>query len=421
MSDLACFPLMHDECVEISVKTVVEDEPRGRQVVEMTSFEKLIHTALGLEKDPLNEHSYAFSFQCCAKDGMDKDHSYFSQSSQSEQNVTDSDRDRVLPDHVYFSSNLSRTSSFKKKKKKNMQFSSNDNLLQSSYEGEKLTVLPHYRSNDSALDLTSCDTISEQYLSHENINVRTIDVRTEPRLISGISDPDISRMTIESSSSMPSSPNFKFSVVDHSYSHESLERSASKMDIVSLFLDHPYDYCEKKSNSLNALAQSDSLKRGLSNDDLSLVNNGQLKRQDFKNSPFLDHSYQSIERQRGRNNRDTVASDTKQINEIDKLQKKMFSQCLDHTYEQHPGGKKLLTPRPKGSKETVQMEMDNDTDHSYVIPSEDCEMEEDVGSSSDSGTESLNEDDDGEVLPVLDRLTHCRSLQNFRKEHAYVK
>ena len=425
MTDVTFFPFAEDECLEVSVKTNYEEQPRGSSAVAMTSFEKLVHTALGLEKDPMNEHSYAFHKGVSARDGMDKDHSYFSQRSKTETSPEKKGATNLLPDHGYFSKLFPRAGSLKDKKKKSLRFSSQEDVMSDNSFGDTsrecgnnlVVVSQHYRSNDSALDMTSSDSVSDQYLSNENINLQTVDVHTEPRVNLCVSDPDISKMTIESSVSLPNSPNVKMNILDHCYSHESIKIQTSKMDVVSLFLDHTYDNCDEKS----AHTKSTNWKRGLSNDDLVLGSNSRSREMNLKNSPFLDHSYQSMQRSRKFKTSDMCNTSDQKTNFMEhKNKSNTFNLSLfDHTYEDTKDTK--VSKQQCASTENLTMDTE-ESDHSYVIPSADCEMMDgsSLESQSDSGTESLNGDEEPMSLTTEKNVT-TRCLQNFHKEHAYVK
>jgi hypothetical protein len=68
---------MEDECAEIFLKTE-KNKPRDTfcecDRKEMTSFERLVHTAIALGGDPRDKHSYAYSDRKKSKEGIDKDY-----------------------------------------------------------------------------------------------------------------------------------------------------------------------------------------------------------------------------------------------------------------------------------------------------------------------------------------------------------
>lgn len=423
-----CNAFIHDDCVEILVNTDIINDLTARgsanEQSTMSSFETLVNTALALEDDPRNEHSYAYTLKKSAQEGKDKDHSYASDS-------------KLLHRKV--------------------QSLSEEDLCQSSHSDNRSIMLPHYLSNDSALDVTGFDTISDKCLSCENIHLKTVDVFTHECILPGISDPDISKMTLQSCSDTNESQISKKSSVvkklsvDHTYSHD--EKPTDKVPL----LDHSYDQSKKR------LPSSSGVKRGRSSDDIDIIGMSGFKKKDFKNSPFLDHLYQSVEIQKKTimNNKDVIDLEPEK-NSIRKLSAKKPSQrkrdhsnrdvdtenaldvhntddhnqrrvrldnkyqlesCLDHTYEQIADTSTEICVNKffvqVGDQSHDQELKTEQTDHSYVITekynnqssAEECSHLE----LSDSGTESLNEDEDNCIASTFIRLV------TMHKDHAYVK
>lgn len=444
-----CVNLVEDECAEISVNTE-EVEPRGNLAQNerrMTSFETLVHTALALEEDPRDEHSYAYSDRKKSKESMDKDHCYYSGSK--------------LDSH------------------RKIQSLSEENLFAPAQSDvfDRYFVLPHYRSNDSALDVTGFDTISDKCLSFENIHVKTVDVFTENCILPGVSDPDLSRMTIEgqadasSSLSLPNSPSFGFSVEDHSYSYSSCILSEQNRE--TLLKDHAYnnlprvnsqdrqrfllDHSYGNRKRRDSLPASVGIKRGRSNDDLSLLGSCNFKRKDFSKSPFLDHTYQSVEMQNvqakyssKRNkaimkmNKNLPMSKSETENKAAKENKDRNSSQTDYVYKQTLFQNKLLIDHTyeEITDSTADMPLQgfisqaqgiavselahifgeiktDNSDHSYVIKKQiddaGCSME-----LSDSGTESLNEEEDAEAPFSFSEYVDTH-VNKGHMEHPYFK
>ncbi|XP_045205281.2 uncharacterized protein LOC123557711 [Mercenaria mercenaria] len=459
-----CTNVIEDECAEISVNTEVV-EPRGtfaeNEQRKMTSFETLVHTALALEEDPRDEHSYAYSDKKVFQESMDKDHCYYSGSK--------------LDSHRKIQSLSDENLSIPPRK--------NDFI-------DKNFLLPHYRSNDSALDVTGFDTISDKCLSSENIHVKTVDVFTENCILPGVSDPDLSRMTIKSqtSFSLPNSPpSSEISVIDHSYSYIMSEQKVSEQNRMSLLKDHAYnnfskinshekpkvllDHSYGNGKRRDSLPSNVGVKRGRSNDDLSLLGSYSFKRKDFTKSPFLDHSYQSVQlrneqtqtikRQSSKRNKSVVKESVVKTdkcmqrhgNEIDSKEIEISSSpktyivkrallpnrlLMDHTYEEITD---TTVDMPTGFVTKVQAVVETElaqmfdeirtdkSDHSYVIKN--CESTNIDSSSeelSDSGTESLNEEEEENLnIPVNKRVQshvdkeHKQVQPHTDKEHSRVQ
>lgn len=399
-----------EDCVEILVKTDYSDPPRGKENTfdrTMTSFETLVHTALALEGDPRNEHSYACTDKKSALNGMDKDHCYA------------------------FCSKLANRW-HRKSSSLSYEDLSTDPADTSDRNMLIPFMLPHYRSNDSALDVTGFDTISDKCHSFENINVKTVDVFSEKCILPGLSDPDLSRMTIEGHADETSSslPNRLQSNMDHSYSQKF-----------------------KDSFPKNA-----GVKRGHSNDNINIFDeNYVLKRKDFTKSPFLDHSYQAVEWQKIKaspsqepdrckytsnvsshgtdSSSQTIAGSGKCESDLktDKDDVMLMTSIafpnqpfLDHTYEEMsdstaelPLTDLIIQTRKNSTEGGISLFTENktDSDHSYVLLQQKDVCDDkcvDGDSLSDSGTESLNEEDSNLSF------TNERYVTAYR-DHAYVK
>jgi hypothetical protein len=325
---------------------------------------------------------------------------------------------------------------------------SEENLAQDTKDDkyyDKNLILPQYRSNDSALDVTSFDSISDKCQSYENINVHTVDVFSDKCILPGISDPDLSRMSIQSQVEVETWQGMlqeKQLPIDHSYCCNFLGNENHPLhNQHTLFKDH--------GNS--------GVKRGHSNDDLTLLNHNYFKRKDFKKSPFLDHTYQSVELQSAnsickhvKGQQTTATEQMKVDNSCNRRTSDAQSQTpqnliapsssvmsihffpkqpfLDHTYEDFEDATADISlsefiRRAKSEiisgvkRPTIEMTetKTEKSDHSYVIKSENCDFENACSCSptlSDSGTESLNEDEIEEV-PV--------TVEMCMKEHPYSK
>lgn len=448
-----CSSLIDEECAEILVNTE-EVEPRGtfaeNEQHNMTSFETLVHTALALEEDPRDEHSYAYSDKKVSQESMDKDHCYYSgrklQSHRKVQSLSDEDLFTSTQSHIF---------------------------------GDKHFILPHYRSNDSALDVTGFDTISDKCLSFENIHVKTVDVCTESCILPGVSDPDLSRMSIQSradvetSFSLPNSPPISGkSVTDHSYSHK--VTATVEQNKLTLLKDHAYnnysirklrgraqefllDHSYGNQTRRDILPASVGVKRGRSNDDLSLLGSCSFKRKDFKKSPFLDHTYESVELQKSHATQKQLSKQNKTVEMIESRDNKREDESnsftpkaikisesnnkivyaikpilfhnqslMDHTYEEITDStadfpltdfmRRAQRPSTCGLAHIFSEPVTDQSDHSYVINKELDDFSSTCSSSeSDSGTESLNEDEEEELSALLNKCV------NPHKEHPYFK
>ncbi|XP_060603940.1 uncharacterized protein LOC132756814 [Ruditapes philippinarum] len=433
-----CTNLTEDECAEILVKTE-EVEPRGTfcecDRKEMTSFERLVHTAIALEGDPRDEHSYAYSDKKKSKEGMDKDHSY------------------------YFGSRLD---SYCHRKIQSLSY---ENLVVPSTKSsfnDKYFILPHYRSNDSALDVTGFDNISEKCLSVDNLNVKTVDVFTQNCILPGVSDPDLSMMSIQgrTSFSLPNSPpSSEIFVKDHSYvmlvpDYRALREKCIKENRECLYKDHTYiNYSQKHVKRRDSLPSNVGIKRGRSNDDLSLLGSNNFKRKDFTKSPFLDDSYQSVEvKKEHTQDEKTCASKcdkevVKVFKDITQFKlpnkpdtenesgKTLFVKqgllpghlLMDHTYEEMTDSSVDV---PSGLMTKTQAVVENElakmfgeiktekSDHCYVTLKTEVIDSEPDNSCSDSGTESLNEEDE---FHVTDNKPIHSLADKQHKEHPYFK
>lgn len=428
--------ILHDNCVEVLVKTDTELLPRGpvsRNVNDLSSFDKLIHAALHLDTDTLLEHNYSFH----GKD-VRVEHSYSSadrvghRKTQSEDDLTFIKSVKWV-DHSYFK--YKNLTDWKEHHSSQEDLSHSDSYKTLGPLVTDIGITTQYRSNDSALDVTGFDTVSDKCLSQDSIHLKTVDVFTQPQINSGISDPDISKMTIASetetlSTSLPINPSNIGNIFDHTYSH----KTAKVVDKDAVF-DHTYNTSNKSHERRDSLPTTVGVKRGRSNEDLKVL---YLKRQDFKKSPFLDQSYQLLEKNKTcrrhgslkhRRKGKLSESDADECNQ--KHQKnpscsdsKIF---LDHSY----GGIESAELRSAGSDKTKrihrgetlnpQAEYKNDkSDHSYVIP-KDTEISEEVyspGALSDSGTESLNDEEEAEMSSTFERLLTCIAQS---QDHNYVK
>ena len=247
----------------VKISTGTESAGLGRRAPEIK----------GTTKD---EHSYAYSLNKQAFEGKEKDHCY-------------SYKDRVIMN--------ARPHSM-----------SDDSLSDSEKSDDHYGyLLPHYQSSDSALDVTGFDSISEKCLSTENLNVKTVDVFTERCILPGKSDPDISKMTLQSStdfvkpSSLPTSFQNELSgkrmIMDHNYSSFAKlfaeKDSSPSLSSWSPLQDHSYNLCDGGQQLVSV-----GLKRGRSIETVDHIDHIDLNIPEttrVSKSPFLDHTYQSEE------------------------------------------------------------------------------------------------------------------------------
>lgn len=443
--------ILQDDCAEVLVKTEIDGEPRGETVEELSSFEKLVHTALALEKDPLTEHDYAISNMVY----LMKDHSYSSVSLDPKRRAYRDMREGTClgkTDHCYFHRHTD-DDVLKDQSSSAENISSQDGYknctpLLSGKLADNTSLLKQYRSADSALDVTGFDMVSDKCLSEESIDLRTVDVFTEQQMFSGISDPDISKMSIESesttlSSSLPENPFSVGKSLDHTYSN-------SISGCIETNRDHTYNSSDKVSTRRDSLPTAVGVKRGLSNEDLSLTNLLYFKRQDFKKSPFLDQSYPLLEKKNfnecAQKNRKRETTRKMDIQNVYKIAQEIgfksyatYSESnqtlLDHTYEEINDTancfkvsdlmRRMNRDDCKSSiftsSEDINGSTNDKTDHSYVMPKdEDSVIDMYTSSSSalsDSGTESLNEEEEVEMSLTFERLMTNMAT---KKDHTYV-
>jgi len=425
--------ILQGECAEILVKTDSETLPRGDDCRNFSSFEKLIHAAIGLEKDALKEHDYAFhnTPKFCVR----KDHSYSSKKqhrkTQSVENLTVANKPL---DHCYYKCLDTRQVSqcYIKGKWKNynsMCFPDDSFISYNSQESTNyIRCIPHYRSNDSALDVTGFDTVSDKCLSTDNIHLKTVDVITEAQIFSGISDPDISKMTIASETETMSTSLLKnpsMNVFDHTYSHITAEKDA--------VFDHTYNTYDKSNERRESFPSSAGIKRLRSNENLNLSKMAFFKRQDFKKSPFLDQSYELLDRQKLCRKHGSLKHrkrDKTRENDIEanhhRQQRSLKSGVsepnqilLDHTYGEVEDSTDDIVNQIQKSEKTEHNTLDFKNrwyDHSYV--KESLKKMDSMEALSDSGTESLNDEEEAEMSTTFERMLSCIAKT---KDHTYVK
>lgn len=424
-----CKNRIEDESAEILLSTDVE-RPRGHSTREkqMTSFETLVHTALALKNDPRNEHSYA-AYRLPEKrmvcEGLNKE----------------------LKDHCYYFGSTGRIPRFSHRRAQSLSVSE-ENLTEDTTNVNfyyKQLIQPQYLSNDSALDVTGFDSMSEKCQSFGNL--QSVEMLETQCILPGISDPDLSRMSIQTQFEVNTLA--EVSGDKRSPDDRELELEHNKH---SLLKDHAYNAgAHRKKDSLPV---NSGVKRGHSNDDLIRLNHNYFKRKDFKNSPFLDHSYQSLEVQHGSLSNNAVSRNIRGKNsvhpesaklEIVKKNSNQSSQLqhdtashsvinvvycpkqlfLDHTYEEFVDAsanisfsefmEKLQEEGKSGVQHSPLQTKTDRSDHSYVIKR--CVRDFDCSSlsssvPSDSGTESLK---DEELDENPDTFEVCL------KEHKYSK
>ena len=357
----------------------------------VSSLLTLANTAIGMEQDAKDDHCYAFNDEKSCVEGREKDHNYSTNSK------------------PWFMGH-----------RKTQSFSELNNLntseLESDMHGSSHLYLPHYQSNDSALDVTGFDTISRKCISYENIDMKTVDVLTGKCILPGTSDPDISRMTLGSnlklnaqSVSVPNSPPL-------SELRTTLEHNYSKDNILTRLWnpthDHSYDSVIGSKHSV----MGTELKPQQSIEKMNKIYPTSTYSETFTKSPFLDHTYQS------------VCNRTKKDIERAWRKERFFSAdrvfpdspFLDHSYEtvvDTDDQMEILNPgfvRNRSSSFSAYGPAHEifRSDHSYVIKTKEDTVS--MSCDSDSGTESFTEE------TADDPPTSFGSLVSLQKDHAYV-
>ena len=374
----------------------------------MSSLLTLANTAIGMEQDAKDDHCYAFNDEKSCLEGREKDHNYSTNSKS------------------WFMGH-----------RKTQSFSELNILNTAEFEtdtqGNSHLYLPHYQSNDSALDVTGFDTISKKCISYENIDMKTVDVLTG-RILPGTSDPDISRMTLGSnlklnaqSISVPNSPPLSElrTTLEHNYSKDNVleqlwkqvkeQNSAQilKIDKSPLF-DHSYDSVKGLKHTV--LGMGTEIKPTRSNEKLNKIYPTSTYSETFTKSPFLDHTYQS------------VCNKTKKESERAWRKERFYSAdrifpdspFLDHSYDtvvDTDDQMEIFSPafvRNRSSSFSAYAPAHDifRSDHSYVIKNKDDVLS--MSCDSDSGTESFTEE------TVDEPPTSFGSLVSLQKDHAYV-
>ena len=377
----------------------------------MSSFNSLLtlaNTAIGMEQDAKDDHSYAFNDEKSCLEGREKDHNYSTNSkswfmghrktlSFSELNIfnaAESEKDSVESSHLY---------------------------------------LPHYQSNDSALDVTGFDTISRKCISYENIDMKTVDVLTDKCILPGTSDPDISRMTLGSnlelnaqSFSVPNSPPLGElrTTLEHNYSKENVferlwnykpvkdHQNSAKLDKSPLF-DHSYDSSKEFKHNFKSTGSKHGQCQCI--EKINKIYPTSTYSETFTKSPFLDHTYQSV---CNKTKRDTDSAWRKErIYSADRVFPD--SPFLDHSYDtvvDTDDQMEIFSPafvrnRSSSFSACVPAQDIFRSDHSYVIKNKEDALSMSCGS--DSGTESFTEE-------TADEPPSFGSLVSLQKDHAYV-
>ena len=375
----------------------------------VSSLLTLVNTAKGMEQDAKDDHCYAFSEEKSCFEGREKDHNYSTTSktwfmghrkiqSLSDENIFKSTQNEVAP--------MGQTS---------------------------VMYLPHYQSNDSALDVTGFDTISRKCISYENIDMKTVDVLADTCILPGTSDPDISRMTLGSSFeidatsvSVPSSPQLSElrTTIEHNYSKGNVfEKLWQYKDMKELrtvnknildkspLLDHSYN-----SNKDNNNFPSNSIHRRRSNEQVKKIYPVPFS-QAFTKSPFLDHTYQSVQNQ-AMSMETNVSWKKGLVHSLDRVFPKppfldhSYNTVIDTDHEMETFSPTFIRNRSSSLSAHVPFKGDPRSDHSYVINNEESlSLSQSCGS--DSGTESFTEEAD-DYVP-----TSFGSLVSLQKDHPY--
>lgn len=394
--------------------------PKGKasepEVMEQTAADRvslltLANTAIGMEQDARDDHCYAFNEEKCCLEGREKDHNYSTNSK------------------TWFMGHR-KTQSFSELNIHSSEESEKDFL---NNETSPL-YLPHYQSNDSALDVTGFDSISRKCISYENIDLKTVDVLTEKRILLGISDPDISRMTLGSnlelntqpvSVSMPNSPPLGElrTTIEHNYSKENLferlwnlkpmKEHQNMSDILldrSPLFDHSYDSNKLKHENISSRTTCEqNIKK------VDKIYKASSYSHTFTKSPFLDHTYQSVNKKSNKHLNVSWKKET--ILSSDRVFPK--PPFLDHSYNtviESDEQMEIFSPvfvRNRSSSVSVCVPFQDDSraDHSYVIKDKDDALSMSFGSG--SGTESFTEE-------VDDVPASFGSLVSLQKDHPYV-
>lgn len=372
----------------------------------VSSLLTLVNTAKGMEQDAKDDHSYAFNEEKTCFEGREKDHNY---------------------------STNSKTWFMGHRKTQSLSdvniFKSTENELDSQQNQTAPVYLPHYQSNDSALDVTGFDTISRKCISYENIDMKTVDVFTDRCILPGTSDPDISRMTLGSgfelnssvSVSVPNSPHLSDlrASIEHNYSRGTIferlwnykqtnEQQKIGEDMIdkSPLFDHSYDLNKNKHHSAIS-----GIKNGGSTEKVNKFC------QAFTKSPFLDHTYQSVWSQATNIDINVPWKRGHLVYSSDKVFPK--PPFLDHSYNTVIDDQiEISTPvtsfvrnRSSSVSACVPFQIDPGSDHSYVINNKEDTLSMSCGS--DSGTESFTAETDEDVP------TSFRSLVSLQKDHPY--
>lgn len=374
----------------------------------VSSLLTLVNTAKGMEQDAKDDHCYAFNEEKNCVEGREKDHNY---------------------------STNCKTWFMGHRKTQSLSdvniFKSTENELDFLHNQTAPIYLPHHQSNDSALDVTGFDSISRKCISYENIDMKTVDVFTDKCILPGTSDPDISRMTLGSnfdinlssiSVSVPNSPQLSDlrATIEHNYSrgnvferlwnykeiNEQQKTGESIFDKSPLF-DHSYDLNKDKHSSTIT-----GIKRGRSTEKVNKFCQAPFS-QAFTKSPFLDHTYQSVQNQATCMNIDTNVPWKRGhlVYSSDKVFPK--PPFLDHSYNTVTDDQMEMLVRNRSSSVSacVPFQPDPGSDHSYVIQNKEDTLSMSCGS--DSGTESFTEESD-EDLP-----TSFGNLVSLQKDHTY--
>ena len=377
----------------------------------VSSLLTLVNTAKGMEQDAKDDHCYAFNEEKSSFEGREKDHNY---STTCKTWFMGHRKTQSLSDENIFKS-------------------TNDEV---AFLGQSASVyLPHHLSNDSALDVMGFDTISRKCILYENIDMKTIEVSSERCILPGTSDPDISRMTLGSNfelnstsitGSVPNSPQLSDlrSTLEHNYSkgnvferlwqysREIKEPPARNKTVLdkSPLLDHSYN-----SSKDNVSFPFKHFYRRRSIEQVRKISTVPLS-QAFTKSPFLDHTYQSV-RNQAMNTETNVTWKKGLPHCSDRVFPKppfldhSYNTVIDSDHEMETFSPAFIHNRTSLSAQ-VSLRDDSRSDHSYVINNKEDTLLNSPSCASDSGTESLTEEDD-------DLPTSFGSLVSLQKDHPY--
>ncbi|KAL3879052.1 hypothetical protein ACJMK2_031366 [Sinanodonta woodiana] len=392
---------------------------------KLLAFVDVAFASHAFGKDPWSEHSYAVSEDVQHENVPDYDHSYMSRTREN--------------DHSYSTvgkTQISKVLDCIEKEKTEVQClqrrastGSERNLF--TEENVEMLTSSQIPTQSNACFHDSCFALKSRHcFSLEMIN--NIDIACKKKdLPLGISDPDISRIVLDGQPTRPAIlPQHidMHSAFDHSYAVTNHTTSTMSLSPKSLENANETKVPDEGSNggqiwNNTEISPNEFLKSPFLDHSYQLVERKRFKmKNSFAQSPFLDHSYQSVKMQNLRNVQNTGA---KRDGSNDVSNIPIRSPYFDHSYDMLltsvPNSLDLSKNEPsKGllyldhSYETknkefggiskgkfgLQPSISRKTDHSYFISD----------SPTDSGTGSNLEDEDDIEMNLL----------QFHKDHTYT-